>query len=376
MATNKKKPTPVSRKKTARKAAAGKKNDSKQRKPRREFPSRTLKDALMVPEAIERHNSGNPWATEDVAIACKMAKSSNGFFYLTAASRDYGLTEGTRDVAQISMTDLGRSIVLPSSPSERNESLLRAFQNVDLFRKANEHYGDKLPENDMYFDSTAVKEFGVPKEHVDEFREIYKANRDFVVSEGAFNPESKPTNKPEGFTYHKPSSSPDITITVSSHDKTAFVVMPFSEKGKIDRPPGFFQEVLKQIITPAGDQAQFNVATAMQSGSDVIQSTIIERLIHSELIIADLTDHNPNVLFELGVRIALDKPIVLIRAKGTPGIFDVDNLMRVEQYDPLLWVDTIKSDISRISRHIRDGWDLRSTNRRYMEILAGPNWKA
>jgi len=47
------------------------------------------------------------------------------------------------------------------------------------------------------------------------------------------------------------------------------------------------------------------------------------------LVIADITDHNPNVLFELGIRIAKDLPVALIKAEGTGPIFDVDNMMRV-----------------------------------------------
>src|SRR5260370_20108571 len=85
-------------------------------------------------------------------------------------------------------------------------------------------------------------------------------------------------------------------------DKTAFVIMPFSEKGKQVRSAGFFDEVLKSLITPAGNAAGFAVKTARREDSDIIHHTIINQLIHAELIVADLTDHNPNVLFELGLK--------------------------------------------------------------------------
>lgn len=35
------------------------------------------------------------------------------------------------------------------------------------------------------------------------------------------------------------------------------------------------------------------------------------------MVLADLTEHYPNVLFELGMRMHLDKPVALVRAKGT-----------------------------------------------------------
>src|SRR5262249_33834613 len=100
----------------------------------------------------------------------------------------------------------------------------------------------------------------------------------------------------------------------------AFVVMPFGEK--TDRyAKGFFEEVLRNLITPAAVEAGFKVETAKKEGSDVIQSTIVNDLLAADIVIADLSDHNPNVLFELGMRMAFDKPVALIKARGTPAIF-------------------------------------------------------
>jgi nucleoside 2-deoxyribosyltransferase len=66
--------------------------------------------------------------------------------------------------------------------------------------------------------------------------------------------------------------------------------------------------------------AGFVVETAKRQGSDVIQSTISNELLDADLVIADLTDHNPNVLFELGLRIAEEKPVALIKT-ATPGAY-------------------------------------------------------
>ena len=76
--------------------------------------------------------------------------------------------------------------------------------------------------------------------------------------------------------------------------------MPFVERNA-DFPKGFFGEVLRSLITPAALEAGFVVETANKQGSDIIQSTIINDLLEADLVIADLTAHNPNVLFELGV---------------------------------------------------------------------------
>jgi len=149
----------------------------------------------------------------------------------------------------------------------------------------------------------------------------------------------------------------------------AFIIMPFSEKGKEQRPPDFFNEVLNSLIKPACNAADFGVETAHAHGSDLIHHTIIRQLIEADLVVADLTDHNPNVLFELGIRIALDKPVLLIRAKGTPVIFDVDNMMRVCEYDPRLWKTTIVTDITSMTDHVKGAWENKEKNPSYMGIL-------
>jgi hypothetical protein len=76
---------------------------------RRPFPRATLEEALKIPYAIKDHNGGNPWAPEEVRKAVG-ASAGNSWFYLTAASRDYGLTTGTRDTEKIALADLGRDI--------------------------------------------------------------------------------------------------------------------------------------------------------------------------------------------------------------------------------------------------------------------------
>ena len=150
--------------------------------------------------------------------------------------------------------------------------------------------------------------------------------------------------------------------------------MPFSERDT-NHPKGFFAEVLRQIIAPAGRRAGFRVVTARKSGSDVIHATIVNGLLDADLVVADLTEHNPNVLFELGMRMANDKPVALIRASGTAPIFDVDNMLRVEQYNPCLWPSTVEADLPKISEHIEGAWSNRDDEQSYMKILRAKRTK-
>lgn len=63
-----------------------------------------------------------------------------------------------------------------------------------------------------------------------------------------------------------------------------------------------------------------------------ITRQIIEELITSDLVIADLTDHNPNVFYELAIRHATRKPVVQITHTKDIIPFDVAN-QRTISYD-------------------------------------------
>jgi hypothetical protein len=89
----------------------------------------------------------------------------------------------------------------------------------------------------------------------------------------------------------------------------------------------------------------------------------------ADLVIADLTEHNPNVLFELGMRIAKERPVVLVKAAGTGRIFDVDNLLRVYEYKAQLWRTTTEKDLPALTEFISGAWETRDSEQTYMKIL-------
>ncbi len=98
--------------------------------------------------------------------------------------------------------------------------------------------------------------------------------------------------------------------------------------------------------------------------------------ITADLVLADLTEHNPNVLFELGMRMARDQPVALVRAKGTGPIFDVDNMLRVEEYSPNLWPSTVTSDVPNLTSHVEAAWASRGSSKTYMQILSQTSFES
>lgn len=338
----------------------------------RPYPQRTLEDALKIPLAIKKNNHGHPFATTDVAHACDYTNvRSSGFVYLVGSSRDYGLTIGNFSTEKIELTELGRGIVYAPDPDKERQGKIEAFFKVDIFKKVFDHYGgSKLPEA-TYLSNTLANEYNLLPDLHDEFVKLFTANCKYLGIETGLR-EGESTVVKDRLKEKDAADHADIRLVGQPRgkfDRTAFVIMPFSEKGAEQRPPGFFQEVLETLITPAANEVGFAVETAEQHGSDVIQQTIINRLLEADLVIADLTDHNPNVLFELGIRMAKELPVQLIRASGTKPIFDVDNMMRVFSYSPTLWHSHVQKDRPRMADHIKATWDNKSVTKTYMQIL-------
>lgn len=332
------------------------------------FPRATLEQALQIPYAIKEHNGGNPWEPEEIRTAIGAGTGGNAFFYLTAASRDYGLTIGTNAAEKIALTDLGRDLVYAPNPEIERTLKLRAFLNIDVFKRVLEYYkGSNLPEM-KYLGNTLQKEFGLAPETHEEFSRAFRENCQYLGITSGIPAGGGESGKAEAVT-----PVPE-TVTLAeapgTSTLTAFVIMPFVERD-LKHPFGFFAEVLRSLITPAAKESKFNVKTANRQGSDLIQSTIVNDLIEADLVVADLTEHNPNVMFELGVRMAQDKPVVLIKAQGTGPLFDVDNMLRVFEYSPNLWQTTIEKDLPNLREFIKGAWENRASEKSYMKILRG-----
>lgn len=323
-----------------------------------------MESALRVPQALREHNGGNAWSAEQLAKSLGRSASSSSFYYLTAASRDYGLTSShSRASTPIELTELGRQAVYPSSDAEFSATLRTAFSKIEIMEKVARYYGGNNLPDQPYLGNTLEQEFGLDPSVHDEFIELFDANCRFVgIGHDLTQPRGSGNGQPDGA----------ATITLASPDgedlPTCFVIMPFKER--TDRyETGFFDEAMKNLFTPAGAAAGFRMVTAQRQGSDVIHSTIINALLDADLVLADLTEHNPNVLFELGVRVAEDKPVALVRARGTSPIFDVDNLLRVLEYNPNLWPSTVEQDIPAVRDHLVATWDHRDSGDSFMKIL-------
>lgn len=113
-----------------------------------------------------------------------------------------------------------------------------------------------------------------------------------------------------------------------------------------------FLEIYEDIFIPAIRKAGYiPIRADEEKVCNVIQCDIIQRIIESDMVLCDLSNRNPNVLYELGIRQAFDKPVVLVQQENTERIFDI-SIIRTIDYDKNLNQRKVKENIDVISKAI------------------------
>ena len=139
--------------------------------------------------------------------------------------------------------------------------------------------------------------------------------------------------------------------------KNCFVISPIGEMKSETRLRA--DQILKHIIRPAAEACGYTAARADEIDKPgLITSQVIQRVVNDPLVIADLTESNPNVFYELAVRHAIRKPVVQIIRKGDKIPFDVaaSRTILVDHQD-LDSAAQAKSDIERQIREIENSTD-------------------
>lgn len=159
-------------------------------------------------------------------------------------------------------------------------------------------------------------------------------------------------------------------MTEGSMAKPAcFVVMPISDQG--DYPSGHFTRVYNYLIKPACIDAGFDPVRADEvKNTNHIVLDVLKRLLTADLVICDLSSKNPNVLCELGIRQAFDRPVALIKDNKTDRIFDIQGI-RTHDYDDSLRIDSVTNDKSKISAMLKATYEAKETDVNSLVRLLG-----
>ena len=105
------------------------------------------------------------------------------------------------------------------------------------------------------------------------------------------------------------------------------IVMPISSMENYSAEHwGDVLNILRETIGSAGFEPNL-VSDADDVG--IIQKTIVQNLYNNDIVICDVSGKNPNVMFELGMRLAFDKPTLIIKDDHTDYSFDTSIIEHV-----------------------------------------------
>jgi len=105
------------------------------------------------------------------------------------------------------------------------------------------------------------------------------------------------------------------------------IVMPISTiDGCSEQHWSDVLEILNETIEIAGFEPNL-VSNADDIG--IIQKRIIQNLYENPIVICDVSGKNPNVMFELGMRLAFDKPTIIIKDDHTTYSFDTSAIEHI-----------------------------------------------
>jgi hypothetical protein len=124
-----------------------------------------------------------------------------------------------------------------------------------------------------------------------------------------------------------------------------FIIMPIADRDGYDK--GHFTRVYDDIIKPACKMAGMKPIRADEvKQTNLIHLDILNKTVQSPMAICDISSHNANVMFELGIRQAFDMPVTLIQEQGTGSIFDINGLRYTEYKNEMKYRDVIQAQNS------------------------------
>jgi hypothetical protein len=129
--------------------------------------------------------------------------------------------------------------------------------------------------------------------------------------------------------------------------KKAFILMPFTESLN-----DVYDFLIKGALVEAGYQVKR--ADDIKSQSNILED-IIKGILESDLIVADLTDSNANVYYELGIAHALQKKVVLITQEIDELPFDLKSYRVIGYSTHFSRMSEAKTELHQLAQEASNG---------------------
>ena len=125
--------------------------------------------------------------------------------------------------------------------------------------------------------------------------------------------------------------------TVKVNEKLCFIIMPYTDK---------LNPIYENIIKPVIKDLKLECLRADEIfTSKPIIEDIWNNIKKARFLIADLTDRNPNVFYELGLAHALNKEVILLTQNINDVPFDLQHLRYIFYQDSIAGADILKSKL-------------------------------
>lgn len=134
--------------------------------------------------------------------------------------------------------------------------------------------------------------------------------------------------------------------------RKCFIITPIGNDGSdtLRKAKGVIESVIKPTLLNYGF---FDIKPAYEiNNSGMINTQIINRIVEDDLVIANLTGNNPNVMYELCLRHVAAKPIIQICEKGTVLPFDIKDNRTIFYTDDMLGAEELKGKMSLFLKEI------------------------
>ena len=133
------------------------------------------------------------------------------------------------------------------------------------------------------------------------------------------------------------------------YSKICFVVTPIGDEGSAVRRAA--DGLINVVVEPACEELDLEVKVAHRidwSGS--ITNQVLQFVLNSRLVIANLTGLNPNVMYELAVRHSASLPVVCVAEEGTKLPFDIADQRMIFYSDDISGVHDLLPDLIEKAR--------------------------
>ncbi|WP_197736618.1 hypothetical protein [Rhodanobacter sp. T12-5] len=341
----------------------------------RPFPACAFEDALEFAKSIMEFGSGQQVRRVTLFDHLQKSPESSASRQLITNTGKYGLTEGSYKAEFLKLTANGAKAVDEEIP-ERERARARialAIEGVDAFNALYKKFlGNKLPPRASLVD--AVKDASIPEELAEEAVDTFVLNLRFVgllqtlsgaerivtiehyldSLKGMLPPGSNPNlNKPAAESKQYEGGSL-VTAARAEFDTTCFYITAIGEEGSEQRKHSdlFVSAIVEPALEPFG--LRLVRADAIDKPGTITRQ-IIDYILQSRLVIADLSFHNPNVFYELAIRHAARLPVVQIARTLERLPFDVNQMrtVRIDTTDIYTLVPKMETHRAEISSQVR-----------------------